>query len=405
MRTLDGWGKHIFAGGTALAMLASLDTAHAGRFRVLYSFAGGSDGAYPEAGLIKDLAGNLYGTTTGGGISYGYGTVFELAPDGIETVLYAFTGGSDGNDPYAGLIRDSAGNLYGTTAFGGARHYGTVFELAPDGTETVLHSFTGSDGADPFAGLIKDKAGNLYGTTEEGGSTSCEGYGCGTVFELAPDGTETVLHAFTGGNDGDDPIGGLIKDSAGNLYGTTVNGGGTGCGYGCGTVFKLAPDGTETVLYAFTGGSDGAGPAAGLIKDSAGNLYGTTEGGGGTSCNSGYGCGTVFEFAPDGTETVLHAFTGGNDGATPFAGLIKDSAGNLYGTTFLGGTYGGGVVFKVAADGTETVLHAFTVKNGTNPFAGLIKDSAGNLYGTTSGGGNTSCNAPYGCGTVFRLKK
>ncbi len=406
MRALDARGKHILAGAAALAMLASLNMAHAAGFRVLYRFTGGSDGAYPEAGLIRDSAGNLYGTTAGGGIGYGYGTVFELAPDGTETVLYAFTGGSDGNDPTAGLIKDKAGNLYGTTAFGGAHHDGTVFKLAPDGTETVLHAFTsGADGADPFAGLIKDKAGNLFGTTDFGGGTS----GKGTVFKLAPDGTETVLHAFTGGNDGDDPIGGLIKDSAGNLYGVTALGGTADCGgTGCGTVFEIAPDGTKTVLYAFTGGSDGAGPSASLIRDSAGNLYGTTQGGGGTSCSDGYGCGTIFELAPDGTETVLYAFTGGSDGANPFtAGLIRDKAGNLYGTTDFGGPLGEGVVFRLAPDGTERVLHSFGISGGDGaaPSASLIRDSAGNLYGTTQGGGDTGCNHPYGCGTIFTLRK
>ncbi len=255
-----------------------------------------------------------------------------------ESVLHSFTGGSsDGAFPFAGLIADSAGNLYGTTQGGGASNNGVVFKLAPGGTETVLHSFTGgSDGSNPlFAGLIADGAGNLYGTTEFGGGTGCGGPGCGVVFKLTPTGSSyTVLHSFAGGSgDGANPYAGLIIDSAGNLYGTTEFGGGPGCG----VVFKLAPGGTETVLHTFTGSpNDGAFPTAGLFADSGGNLYGTTAGGGAPPppnappCG-GSGCGTVFKLAPGGAETVLYTFCrlfNCNDGAGP-SGVIADSAGNL----------------------------------------------------------------------------
>jgi uncharacterized repeat protein (TIGR03803 family) len=300
------------------------------------------------------------------------------------------------------VIRNGAGNLYGTTGQGGLGH-GTVFELAADGSESVLHAFEGEkDGIFPAAGLIRDKAGNLYGTTGDGGSKGCNGFGCGTVYRLAPDGSETVLHVFKGGSDGAAPLAGLIEDDSGNLYGTTEEGG-RGCnGFGCGTVFWVAPDGTETVLYAFGGKSDGSSPQTRLVADAAGNLYGTT-GLGGAGCN-GNGCGTVFTLAPDGTETVLHVFTGGSDGADPSGGLLRDKSGNLFGSTAEGGStrcrgYGCGTVFQIAPDGTETVLHAFRGKDGSDPNGDLIEDGSGNLYGTTYEGGS------FRRGTVFRLGK
>ena len=311
-----------------------------------------------------------------------------------EQVLHSFGNGMDGQFPYAGLIFDTSGNLYGTTNFGGTYTFGTVFELTPIAgggwTEKVLYSFgNGTDGAYPEAGLIFDAVGNLYGTTYGGGT-----YGTGTVFELTPTGggswTEKVLHNFNdNGTDGFYPYAGLIFDAAGNLYGTTSQGG----TYGDGTVFELTPAAggvwTEKVLYSFNAnGTDGTAPQAGLIFDAAGNLYGTTNQGG------TYLSGTVFELTPAGggvwTETVLHNFNdNGTDGAYPYAGLIFDGAGNLYGTTDGGGTYFGGTVFELtpAAGGswTEKVLHNFNPNStdGYEPYAGLIFDAAGNLYGTT----------------------
>jgi uncharacterized repeat protein (TIGR03803 family) len=395
----------------------------------LYSFPGApGDGGELDGGLIADAAGNLYGTTFGGGSGNGYGTIFKLTPAGTESVLHSFTG-VDGAGPGSTLIADAAGNLYGTTTYGGL-NYGTVFKLTlnSDGTysHSVLHNFTGypSDGAAPH-GLIADAAGNLYGITTAGGGSACGGLGCGTVFKLTPnlDGTytETVLHSFIGsgdwygGSDGQYPFGGPTADAAGNLYGTTFYGGGSGCdGYGCGTVFKLTPnlDGTysENVLYSFTGGRDGSGPTAGLLADVAGNLYGTTAEGGGSSRDCLTGCGTVFKLTPNlgGTysESVLHIFVGGSDGQTPYAGLIADAVGNLYGTTYAGGNIevgepgcGGwcGTVFMLTPKGTLTVLHRFTFSDGANPLAGLMADAAGNLYGTTTLGGNNNY------GTVFKL--
>ncbi|HLY05969.1 MAG TPA: choice-of-anchor tandem repeat GloVer-containing protein [Rhizomicrobium sp.] len=253
-----------------------------------------TDGAYPDAGVIADKEGNLFGTTYGGGAGNS-GTVYKVTADGTESVVHDFSGGTDGAYPYGGLLAGKKGVLFGTTYGGGTAGVGTVFEVTAKEKESVLYAFKGgSDGAYPFANLIADSAGNLYGTTYYGGGTGCSGSGCGTVFKVAPGGTETVLHAFAGGNDGMGLQAGLVMDARGNLYGTTLYGGGSGCGgVGCGTVFKLAPDGTKTTLHAFSG-SDGYGPAANMIADKKGNLYGTTFNGGGTGCG-GDGCGVVFK--------------------------------------------------------------------------------------------------------------
>jgi uncharacterized repeat protein (TIGR03803 family) len=334
---------------------------------------------------------------------------------GSENVLYSFAGGSDPKLPYAGLIFDKAGNLYGTTEFGGTHNQGTVFEISPNTnatwTESVLYNFTGNaDGGQPYARLTFDASGNLYGTTNFGGSANCA-MGCGTVFKLTPGSsgwTETVFYTFTGGEDGREPSARVLFDSAGNLYGTTLLGGkiGSVCNAGCGTVFKLTHSSsgwTESVLYAFEGGVDGASPYDGLTFDTAGNLYGTTYAGG-TS-----GSGTVFKLTPSSsawTESVLHSFIGGNDGKYPYGDLILDAAGNLYGTTFLGGAAGYGILFELQPNSkgqwNETVFHIFGNLPSANPVAGLVMDAAGNIYGTTmEGGTETSCGA--GCGTLFKL--
>ena len=255
--------------------------------------------------LTQDSKGNLYGTTLGGGefcMEYGgCGVVFRVDRTGNETVLYNFCPNgwgkcTDGAFPQAGLIRDAAGNLYGTTSGGGAHGVGTVFKLCPTGAETVLYSFAGgADGANPFAGFIRDEAGNLYGTTTGGGPS-----GQGTVFKVDPAGSETVLYSFTGGTDGGYPEAGLIRDEKGNLYGTTFFGGldSPFCSYFCGVVFKVDTTGLETVLYSFTGGADGLNPGAGLMLGKGGDLYGTTAYGGADSdpsCATGIGCGVVFK--------------------------------------------------------------------------------------------------------------
>lgn len=397
-------------------MAISVDCACANGYRVLYAFRGGSDGAHPSAGLIEDSSGNFYGTTAEGGngrARCGCGTIFEITAHGAETVLYSFgSTRKDGQFPIAPLMQDKSGNLYGTTEGGGSGCggiCGTVFKLAADGTETVLHSFgiAKNDGIYPYAGVVADHDGNIYGTTGYGGNVENCALGCGTVFKLTPHGKESVLHAFTGGSDGVAPEAGLIADKTGHFFGTTAAGGGTGCnGVGCGTIFRLAADGSEAVLYAFRGGSDGAEPKASLIADAAGNHYGTTAAGGGSGCN-GRGCGTVFRLAPDGTETVLYAFTGASDGSDPEGALAADESGNFYGTTSQGGADGIGAVFRLAPDGTDSVLHAFSGEgDGANPLAGLTKDGGNklHLYGTTEyGGGAAACYE--GCGVVFELRK
>jgi uncharacterized repeat protein (TIGR03803 family) len=377
---------------TACAMVAVLGSAGASASeKVLHSFQGGNDGRMPNGSLIADGSGNLYGVTFKGGS--GGGVVFKLAPNGAETVLYDFPpGGGQGAIPNGPLLADNAGNLYGTACCG-SDQAGVIFKLTAGGTESVLYNFTGgSDGEYPQGGVIADANGNLYGTAEGGGSD-----GCGTVFELQTNGQLIVLHAFQG-EDGCQPRGTLMTDGSGNLYGTTADGGNMeGCGgSGCGTVFKVAPGGTETVLYAFTG-SDGDTPFGGVIADGAGNLYGTTVFGG------TMGVGTIFELMPDGTETVLHSFhLSGGDGADPEAGLIMDKSGNLYGTTSDGGGYckeGCGTAFKLTPGGTESILYTFRPGHGSHPTAALLAGKNGLLYGTTTHGGGD------GYGVVFSIHK
>lgn len=333
------YGTTYFGGAYGNGVVFKLDAT--GTESVLHSFAGGpADGQYPWAGVILDAAGNLYGATKLGGKT-GNGIVFKLDSTGKETVLHNFAGGpADGSTPYAGLFRDAAGNLFGTTYSGGRSGNGIVFKLDTTGKETVLHSFTGgTDGGNPGAGLIQDTAGNLYGTTAVGGAS-----GKGVMFKLDTTGTFTVLHTFAGyPTDGAGPFDGLILDMAGNLYGTTETGGASNVG----TVFKLDRTGTLTVLHSFSGiPTDGAVPYDGLLRNSAGSLFGTAYNGGSTGCV--VGCGVVFKLDATGKQTVLHNFTGGKDGATPAAGLVRDSSGDFYGTTAQGGGSGLGVVFKLA---------------------------------------------------------
>jgi len=371
--------------------------------QVLHSFnSNGKDGNSPYAGLILDKSGNLYGTTLLGG-THDYGTVFELTPKSgggwTEKILHDFDG-VDGYYPQAGVIMDASGNLYGTTFAGGAHGVGTVYELLLTGgrwTEKVLHSFqdNGKDGYQPYAGLTFDPAGNLYGTTYFGGT-----HGYGTVFELSPKTggwTETILYSFKGdGKDGYDVYSGVVFDKSGNLYGTTLWGG----TYDYGTVYQLTRKAgggwSEKVLHSFNdNGIDGYMSYAGLIIDASGNLYGTTIGG--TTENSG---GTVYQVSPkkggSWTEKILNNFVD-TDGLTPYGGLIFDSAGNLYGTT-----YGdGGTLFELTRKGgqwTKQVLFKFSsYDEGASPYAGVILDGKGHLYGTTYQGGS------YYYGTVFEV--
>ncbi len=321
----------------------------AGVESVLHSFTGTSgDGSIPATGLVQDASGNLYGVTVAGG-NGGHGTIFKVTSAGAETVLYKFTGLSDGATPDAGLMRDAKGNLYGTTFGGGLKAQGAVFELTPAGLENALFSFNGSDGALPKSTLI-EAGGTFYGTASAGGgAAACVG-GCGVVFQLTPNGTQTILHTFTGGADGAFPVGSLVRDAQGNLYGTATNGGrlNKACPTGCGTVYKLAPGPgatwTFTVLHKFTGEGDGYYPAGGLVQDPKGNLYGLT---GGNTCWGNTCAGSLYEVTPAGVETVLYKFKGTTDGQFPSGALVLDAEGNLYGTTYLGGAYGYGTVFKV----------------------------------------------------------
>jgi uncharacterized repeat protein (TIGR03803 family) len=395
---------------TFLIALGLATLAQAQTFNTLYKFRGAPDGGMPQGGLALDNSGNLYGVTLYGGTSF-YGTAFKVSPNGKEKVLYNFNAGY-GMDPDAAPTFGPDGALYGTTEFGGFHRYGAVFRVDKQGRETVLYDFRGGvDGSRPN-GVVLDRQRNIYGVTVEGGkgNKGCNGFGCGLIYRIDVAGNRKVLYRFTGGKDGGAPTG-IIIDSSGNLYGTTILGGNVGCngGIGCGAVFKLDKTGRETVLHSFTDtGGDGNYPDAGLSL--LGNdLYGTTEDGGNLDCNGGNGCGIVFKVTKDGKETVLHEFTGGADGGMPNGGVFVDKKGNIYGTTWDGGngncSYGCGVVFMLDPSGNETVLHNFAdVSEGEAP-GSLIMDAAGNLYGITQGGGNTTCKVRYfdGCGTVFEV--
>jgi uncharacterized repeat protein (TIGR03803 family) len=434
--------KQLLASSALALSLGIAQDAAAATLTTLYSF-NGTNGAGPGADLLMDPAGNLYGTTSGGGSSTnctgGCGTVFHLSPPAPGTVKWTHKtlltfNGFNGEQPTAGLIMDQVGNLYGTASEGGnfmaVGFYccGTTFQLSPPApgmvkwTHKTLVTFNGNNGSQPFGGLVMDQAGNLYGTTFNGP------FDIGTVFQLSPPAPGTTkwldntLLKFNG-VDGALPYAGLIMDQAGNLYGTTSQGGSlAACNRRCGTVFRLSPPApgttkwTQKILLNFND-TNGATPFAGLIMDQAGNLYGTTKyGGSSTACFDG--CGTAFQLSPPilgstkWTHKTLVNF-GGANGAYPLAGLLMDQAGNLYGTTSLGGSStacasGCGTVFQLSppAPGTTKWAHKtlvnFNSANGAGPMAGLTFDQAGNLYGTTaSGGSSISCTG--GCGTVFRI--
>jgi uncharacterized repeat protein (TIGR03803 family) len=412
----------LLLGATLLTAIPAL--ARAGVEHSLFKFSFSAGGFYPYGGLVSDGT-NLYGTTTSDDLSSDAGVVFEVV-NGVgglypwtESVLYTFTGGGDGSTPYAGLVRDANGNLYGTTAYGGGNcGCGTVFELSPPSqsggswTETTLYQFQGgNDGAHSLSTLILDASGNLYGTTVDGGSV---GVCCGTVFELSPPTsaggtwTETVLHDFGSGSDGQEPEAGLHLGPQGELFGTTY-GGGT---YGTGTVFQLTPSTggwTEEVLYSFSGGADGGEPAAGVIERN-GVLYGTTVLGGPENA------GTVFQLASVSgvyTETVLYGFQDETDGGYPYGGVVVDASGTLYGPAQFGGntskcptheSNGCGVIYQLsqsAGSWSETVLLTFDGSDGWAPHSKLLLTHNG-LYFTTIYGGKPGCE--FNCGGVFRLE-
>jgi uncharacterized repeat protein (TIGR03803 family) len=378
----------------ALTAVAT-QSAQAQTFKVIHDFTG-VGGAHPLAGLTIDKQGNLYGTTAWGGV-YDGGTAFELKHTSsgfVFGLLHSFAGGNDGQFPTAPVVVGADGRLYGTTFTGGSHGWGTIFSLSRpvhcvgvcSWTETVLYRFAGgNDGRNPWAGVVFDKAGNLYGTNPYGGSA-----GQGVVYELKPSNgawKDHILYSFTGGQDGDSPLAGITFDKAGNLYGTANAGGMPVCQFGCGTVYELEPSASgwkERTLYEFKDGSDGSAPQAGVIIDGSGKLYGATPGGGSA------GVGEVFELTPAAgswTFGLLHSFSG-RSGLGPLSNLVMDKAGNLYGATGEDGIYGGGSVFKLTPtkDGwTYIDLHDFTLSGdgGATAQGGLVIDSNGNLYGTT----------------------
>ncbi len=338
----------------------------------------------------------------------------EIAAGQTYTQVYAFTNGLDGSYPTNGVVADAAGNLYGTTAYGGVGFatYGTAFEVLATGGERSLHEFSGNtDGAYPHSGVIVDDAGNVYSTTQQGGDSGCQDFGCGVVFKISQKRAEQELFIFKDDSlDGGWPVGGITRDGAGNLYGTGLIGGSGGDG----VIFRIDPSNHEKVLYNFSG-SDGNGPNTRLVRDQAGNFYGATEFGGGVECNT-VGCGVVYRLNRNGGLTVLYKFTGGADGGIPTNGaLALDSAGNIYGTTTYGGdtscqvgTWPGcGVVYKLDPAGNQTVLYSFhNGADGATPSSGVLLGANGNLYGTAQGGGSFSGSCArnnFGCGVIFQL--
>jgi uncharacterized repeat protein (TIGR03803 family) len=389
-----------------------VNVAWASTTEVAYSFAGNSDGEYPSTDLVLDSAGNLFGTTVQGG-DFGSGTVFELTPSGngwTHTVLYSFTSGADGGQPYGGVTLDAQGNLYGTTVIGGSRTgsacvedgCGVAYKLTRSGgnwSQSVIYAFTGGDdGYGPGAGLTIDRNGNLYGMTPDGGAD-----GLGVIYQLKPLLTGgwkfTVIHTFTGGRDGGSASAGrLLLDGAGNLYGVATTGGANGSG----TAFhlKLGSGGKWRLrtLYAFKGQPDAGFPYGALTFDKSGNLYGTTYYDGANDL------GAVYELSRSNRtwhEAVLYSFKGGTDGSSPISNIVFDAAGNLYGTTSEGGSgCGCGTIFKLAREGggtwTETVPHRFTgPPDAAFPYNGMVADRAGDFFGTTVHGGSDNEGAVY----------
>jgi uncharacterized repeat protein (TIGR03803 family) len=353
------------------------------KYSILYSFHG-PDGKNPNGSLVQDAAGNFYGTASGTGAQR-HGIVFKLDPRGSESVFFQFKAGlSTGRQPSGGVVQDANGNFYGVTWTGGSNDLGVVYKLDPAGNETILHSFNGADGANPQGTLSRDAFGNLYGTTYFGGSKNF-----GVVFKISSTGHETLLHSFfTYSTDGAYPEAGMIRTAAGDLFGTT-NEGGSHYPLSDGTVFKIDSRGRESVFHSFNG-SDGAAPETRLIQDTAGNLYGTTAGGGGNND------GVVFMLDPSGHFTMLHSFTG-SDGLDPSGTLIRDSAGNLYGPTSWGGSSNIGVIFQLDPSNNLIVLHNFSGADGSRPGGSLYRDAAGNLFGTASSGGASND------GVIFEL--
>jgi|SRR5271154_2382977 len=376
--------------GACMAVIA----APAQTLTTLIDFSG-SNGASPQAALIQGTDGNFYGTTAEGGVSDYYGTVFQLTSAGALNTLYRFcslANCADGSFPEAGLVQGTDGNFYGTTQQGGTNGYGTIFKITSTGALTTLHSFNYANGAYPQATLLQAPSGTFYSTVREGGLVG----GNGAVFKITPGGVFTALHSFSG-TDGAYPSAGLVRAADGNFYGTTeIGGSGTYCGVGtgCGTVFKITPTGTLTTLHSFDG-TDGSSPVSTLVETSGG-FYGTTYQGGSLTCNSPYGCGTVFKITPSGSLTTLHRFHL-TDGDLPGSGLTYGTDGNFYGTTIEGGANEFGTVFEITPAAVLTTLHSFDNTDGALVIGGLLQASDGTFYGTTDTGGSSDD------GTIFRL--
>ena len=360
-----------------------------GQFTPLFAFGGGTEGQNPGAGLIQATNGMFYGVTERGGTNDD-GTVFQMTPDGTVTPLYSFTAGNDGAVPLAPLTQGNDGNFYGTTYEGGISNAGAIFKITPAGVLTPLHTFTnGLDGGNSYAPLIQATDGNFYGTTSSGGGKN----GYGTVFQITSAGALTTLHVFTNsgsGKGGTYPTAGLVQGADGQFYGTTLSGGTNGYG----TIFKINSAGVFLSIYSFKGTNDGAGPSASLTQGADGNFYGVCDNG-----NSSSGNGIVFRVTASGVLTQLHSFNGTNDGGYPEAPLLLGTDGKFYGTTEYGGDNDVGTVFQITSNGIFTTLHSFTyVENGPESYAALVQATNGNFYITCEGSGYS-----FNPGTIFRL--
>jgi uncharacterized repeat protein (TIGR03803 family) len=394
---------HLFIAAFFIVTLAAaIPQAQAKAVKVLHVFDGKTkgDGAGPRGSLLRDAAGNIYGTTLDGGS--GTGTVFKIDTTGQESVLFSFDPAVSGDSPDTPLVQDETGNLYGI-AEDGPGGFGVVYELSPTGEQTILHNFQRQSQHSPLVptgGLLRDKSGNIFGTTIAGGHANCQS-NCGVIFRLDSANILHILYKFDGDANGTEPFGPLVQDADGNLYGVTHSGGDMTCpdpafaGSGCGTVFKLDKNHQLTVLHVFKGGSNGSTPQGGLLLDKAGNIYGTTAVGG------FFERGTAFKISKDGAFTVLHRFAK-REGTSPNGSLVMDPAGNLFGTAQFNGFHNLGTVFQLSPNGQLTVLHNFRGgDDGATPFAGLIRNDAGNLYGSTIS--NLLNNRVKG-GSVFEIK-